>query len=69
MDKYYKEIKEKLIDDEIYVIAKDYSKERHRVITYFQIGKLLNEAGNKYGTSIIKKYSKKFINELGKKYS
>lgn len=69
MDKYYKEIKEKLIDDEIYAIAKDYSKERHRVITYYEIGKLLNDAGNKYGASIIKKYSKKLINELGKKYS
>ena len=30
---------------------------------------LLNDAGNKYGASIIKKYSKKLINELGKKYS
>ena len=69
MDKYYKEIKEKLVDDEIYAIAKDYSKERHRVITYFEIGKLLNEAGNKYGASIIKKYSKNLINELGRKYS
>lgn len=55
MDKYYKEIKGKLIDDEIYAIAKDYSKERHRVITYYEIGKLLNDAGNKYGASIIKK--------------
>lgn len=69
MDKYYKEIKEKLIDDEVYAIAKDYSKERHRVITYYEIGKLLNDAGNKYGASIIKKYSKKLINELGRKYS
>ena len=69
MDRYYKEIKEKLIDDEIYAIAKDYSKERHRVITYFEIGKLLNDAGNKYGASIIKKYSKNLINELGRKYS
>ena len=69
MDRYYKEIKEKLIDDEIYAIVKDYSKERHRVITYFEIGKLLNDAGNKYGASIIKKYSKNLINELGRKYS
>ena len=69
MDKYYKEIKEKLIDDEVYAIAKDYSKERHRVITYYEIGKLLNDAGNKYVASIIKKHSKKLINELGRKYS
>ena len=42
---YYKEIKEKLIDNEIYLKVKDYSKERNKVITYFEIGRLLNEAG------------------------
>ena len=39
---YYNEIKNKLIDNEIYFKVKDYSKERHKVITYFEIGKLLN---------------------------
>ena len=39
---YYDEIKEKLIDSEIYSKVKDYSKERNRVITYFEIGRLLN---------------------------
>ena len=39
---YYNEIKNKLIDNEIYEKVKDYSKERHKVITYFEIGKLLN---------------------------
>ena len=46
---YYNEIKNKLIDNEIYLKVKDYSKERHRVITYFEIGRLLYEAGSKYG--------------------
>ena len=69
MDKYYKEIKDKLIDDEIYAKTKDYSKERHKVITYFETGKLLYEAGNEYGKSIIDNYSKKLVNEVGKKYS
>ena len=55
--------------DEIYSKVKDYSKERHRVITYFEIGKLLNEAGKHYGENIIKEYSKKLIIEVGKKYS
>ena len=41
---YYNEIKNKLIDNEVYTIVKDYSKDRHKVITYFEIGKLLNEA-------------------------
>ena len=65
---YYTEIKNKLIDNEIYAKVKDYSKERHRVITYFEIGKLLNEAGNKYGENIIGEYSKKLVLEVGKKY-
>ena len=35
---YYNEIKRKIIDNEIYAKVKDYSKERNRVITYFEIG-------------------------------
>ena len=66
---YYNEIKNKLIDNEVYSKIKDYSKERHKVITYFEIGRLLNEAGSKYGESIIKSYSDKLIIEVGKKYN
>ncbi len=66
---YYDEIKNKLIDNEIYSKVKDYSKERHRVITYFEIGRLLNEAGSKYGENIIDEYSKKLVKEVGKKYN
>lgn len=66
---YYKEIKNKIIDNEIYERVKDYSKERNRVITYFEIGKLLTEAGGKYGDNIIEEYSKKLVIEVGKKYN
>ena len=66
---YYEEIKKKIIDNEIYSKIKDYSKERHRVITYFEIGKLLNEAGGKYGDNIIDEYSKKLVIDVGKKYN
>ena len=66
---YYNEIKTKLIDNEIYSKVKDYSKERHKVITYFEIGKLLTEAGGKYGDNIIDEYSKKLVQEVGKKYN
>ena len=66
---YYNEIKNKIIDNEIYSRVKDYSKERHKVITYFEIGKLLNEAGGKYGDNIIDEYSKKLVVEVGKKYN
>ena len=66
---YYNEIKSKLIDDETYSKVKDYSKERHTVITYYEIGRLLNEAGGKYGDNIIDEYSKKLVIEVGKKYN
>ena len=66
---YYNEIKNKLIDNEIYSKVKDYSKERHKVITYFEICKLLNEAGGKYGDNIIDEYSKKLVVEVGKKHN
>ena len=66
---YYNEIKNKLIDNEVYSKVKDYSKERHKVITYFEIGKLLTEAGGKYGDNIIEEYSKKLVIEVGKKYN
>ena len=66
---YYNEIKNKLTDNEIYSKVKDYSKERHKVITYFEIGKLLTEAGGRYGDNIINEYSKKLVVEVGKKYN
>ena len=65
---YYNEIKEKLIKSEIYDKAKDYSKGRHKVSVYFEIGKLLSEAGKEYGKNIIKHYSEKLMLEVGKKY-
>ena len=66
---YYNEIKNKIIDNEIYTKVKDFSKERNKVLTYFEIGKLLNDAGNKYGDNIIGKYSEKLVIEVGKKYN
>ena len=66
---YYDEIKNKLIDNEIYNRVKDYSKERNKIITYFEVGKLLDEAGKNYGENIIKEYSLKLINEVGKKFN
>ena len=65
---YYNAIKEKLIKSEIYDNAKDYSKDRHKVSVYFEIGKLLSEAGKEYGKNIIKQYSEKLMLEVGKKY-
>ena len=66
---YYEEIKNKIIDNEIYCKVKDYSKERNTVNTYFEIGRLLTEAGGKYGDNIIDEYSKRLVVEVGKKYN
>ena len=65
---YYNEIKNKIIDNETYQKVKDYSKERHKLITYFEIGKLLKEAGSVYGEDIVGKYSEKLQKEVAKKY-
>ena len=66
---YYDEIKKNLIKCEIYDKTKDFSKNRNRVIMYFENGKLLNEAGKEYGKNIIKQYSDKLMIEVGKKYN
>ena len=66
---YYKEIKNKLIENENYARIKDYSKERYKIQTYYEVGKLLSEAGNHYGEGIIKKYSEKLMNDINKKYN
>ena len=69
MINYYDEIKEKLLKNEIYAKVKDYSKERNKVLTYFEVGKLLSEAGKEYGNDIIGKYAEKLTDEVGKKYN
>ena len=66
---YYNEIKEKLIDNEINRKVKNYSINKSDLNTYYSVGKLLLDAGNQYGDSIIKEYSTRLTNELGKGYS
>ena len=71
---YYNEIKNKIIDNEIYKKVKDYSKNRNDLETYYEIGRLLVEARGgekraKYGDNLIREYSERLTRELGKKYS
>ena len=66
---YYNEIKENLINNEVTKKVKDYSKNRSDLNTYYNVGKLLAEAGKHYGEGIIKDYSKKLTKELNKKYT
>ena len=58
-----------LLKNEIYAKVKDYSKERNKVLTYYEVGKLLSEAGKEYGNDIIGQYAEKLVNEVGKKYN
>ena len=71
---YYNEIKEILINNEITKKVKDYSKNRSDLESYYNVGKMLVEAQGglnraKYGDSLIKEYSIKLTNELGKGYN
>ncbi len=66
---YYNEIKNELINNEITKKVKDYSKNKSDITTYYNVGKLLSEAGKHYGEGIIKEYSKRLTNELNTKYS
>jgi len=66
---YYNEIKEQIINNEITKRAKDYSKNRSDLVTYYNVGKLLSDAGKRYGEGIIKEYSKRLTDELGNCYS
>ena len=65
---YYEDIKKELINNEINRKVKTYSINKSDLITYYNVGKTLSEAGKHYGENIIKEYSKKLTNELGKGY-
>ena len=71
---YYNEIKNELINNEVYKRVKDYSKNKNELSTYYNVGKLLIEAQGgeeraKYGDGLIKEYSERLTKELGKGYS
>lgn len=66
---YYDKIKLEFINNEVYKKVKDYSKNKSDLKTYYNVGKLLSEAGKHYGDGIIEKYSKKLELEVGKKYN
>ena len=66
---YYKEIKEELINNEINKKVKNYLVNRSDLNTYYNVGKMLSEAGSHYGEGIIKEYSKRLTADLGSGYS
>lgn len=66
---YYNKIKNELINNEINRKVKKYSINKSDLNAYYNVGKLLLEAGNKYGENIIKEYSMKLTKELGLGYN
>ena len=66
---YYNEIKEKLINNELNKKVKNYSINKSDLTTYYNVGKILAQAGKHYGEGIIKEYSKRLTRELGKGYT
>ena len=66
---YYNEIKNELVNNEINRKVKNYSINKSDLNTYYNVGKMLSEAGKHYGEGIIKEYSKRLKNDLKKNYS
>ena len=66
---YYNEIKNELINNEINRKVKNYSINKSDLNSYYNVGKILNEAGKHYGEGIIKEYSQKLKYDLNKNYS
>ena len=66
---YYNDIKNELINNEINRKVKNYSINRSDLNTYYNVGKMLSEAGKHYGEGIIKEYSRRLTDELGKGYT
>lgn len=66
---YYNEIKNEILNNEINRKIKSYSINKSDLTTYYNVGKLLSEAGKHYGEGIIKEYSKRLTIEFGKGFS
>ena len=66
---YYENIKTEILNNEITKKVKDYSKNKSDLTTYYNVGKLLSEAGKCYGEGIIKEYSEKLTKEFGKGFT
>lgn len=71
---YYNEIKNELVNNEVYKRVKDFSKNRNDLETYYKVGKLLVDAQGgedraKYGNKLIKSYCVKLSNDLNKEYN
>ena len=67
--KYYDEIKQELINNEVNRKVKNYSINKSGLTTYYNVGKLLSDAGKHYCEGIIREYSKRLTTDFGKGYT
>ncbi|MDD2504707.1 MAG: PDDEXK nuclease domain-containing protein [Bacilli bacterium] len=66
---YYNDIKNELINNEINRKVKNYSINKSDLNAYYNVGKILSEAGKHYGENVIGDYAQKLKIELNKKYN
>ena len=66
---YYENIKTEILNNEITKKVKDYSKNKSDLTTYYNVGKLLSEAGKCYGEGIVKEYSERLSKDLNINYN
>ena len=71
---YYEQIKTQFINKEITKKVNEYNTNKSDLSTYYNVGKLIVEAQGgeeraKYGNKLIKEYSNRLTEELGKGYS
>jgi len=68
-EKYYEEIKNQLLKNEVSKKIREYYTNKNDLTTYYEVGKLLSMAGKHYGDNIIKQYAIRLEQEINKKYN
>ena len=67
-ENYLENIRSYIISEQAKTIVRDYSANKSRLETNYNIGKELAEAGKHYGEGIVKKYANNLTKEFGKGY-
>ena len=67
-ENYLESIRSYIISEQARTIVRDYSANKSKLETIYNIGKELSEAGKHYGEGIVKKYAKELTKEFGKGY-
>lgn len=67
-ENYLENIRSYIISEQARTIVRDYSANKSKLETNYNIGKELSEAGKHYGEGIVKKDAKELTKEFGKGY-